>query len=119
MPAGDHEQETCRSSKHLRCRKRRKRYRQIFCAGINHPRLHTDGISLLGEMAPFRHQIAIGASVAFLGTSTMMLLRPSGGEEKPTLLSQPFLIVTPAGTVAFSGPRGGPFSPARFEFRVI
>jgi hypothetical protein len=69
-------------------------------------------------MAPFRHQIAIGASVAFLGTSTMMLLRPSGGEEKPTLLSQPSLIVTPAGNVAFSGPRGGPFSPARFEFRV-
>jgi len=69
-------------------------------------------------MAPFRHQIAIGASVAFLGTSTMMLLRPSGAEENPARLSQPSLIVTPAGSVAFSGPRGGPFSPARFEFRV-
>jgi hypothetical protein len=69
-------------------------------------------------MAPFRHQIAIGVSAAFLGASTMMLLRPSGAEEQPARLSQPSLIVTPAGNVAFSGPRGGPFSPARFEFRV-
>src|SRR4051794_24956415 len=69
-------------------------------------------------MALFRYQIAIGALVAFVGTSMMMLVSPSGAEEKPTLLSQPSLIVTPAGTVAFSGPRGGPFSPARFEFRV-
>jgi len=69
-------------------------------------------------MAPFRHQIAIGVSAAFLGASTMMLLRPSGAEEQPARLSQPSLIVTPAGNVAFSGPRGGPFLPARFEFRV-
>jgi hypothetical protein len=47
-----------------------------------------------------------------------MLLRPSGAEETPARLSQPSLIVTPAGNVAFSGPRGGPFSPASFEFRV-
>jgi hypothetical protein len=69
-------------------------------------------------MAPFRYQITIGASVAFLGTSTMMLLRPIGAEEQPARLSQPSLIVTPAGSLAFSGPRGGPFSPARSEFRV-
>jgi hypothetical protein len=69
-------------------------------------------------MAPFRYQIAIGALLAFVGTSTMMLVSPSGAQERPTPLSQPSLIVTPAGTVAFSGPRGGPFSPARFEFRV-
>jgi hypothetical protein len=67
-------------------------------------------------MAPFRYQIAIGVSVAFLGT--LMTMRPSVTEEKPGRLSQPSLIVTPAGNVAFSGPRGGPFSPARFEFRV-
>ena len=69
-------------------------------------------------VAPFRYQIAIGASVAFLGASMMMLVMPSGAEEKPGRLSQPSLIVTPAGNVAFSGPRGGPFSPARFEFQV-
>src|SRR5215831_16862587 len=69
-------------------------------------------------MASFRHQIAISASVAFLGTSTMVLLRPSGAEEKPVRPSQPSLIVTPASSMAFSGPRGGPFSPERFEFRV-
>src|SRR5262245_30256596 len=28
------------------------------------------------------------------------------------------LIVTPASSLTFSGPRGGPFSPARLEFRV-
>lgn len=67
-------------------------------------------------MAPFRYQTAIGVSVAFLGT--LMTMRPSVTEEKPGRLSQPSLIVTPAGNVAFSGPRGGPFSPARFEFRV-
>jgi len=48
----------------------------------------------------------------------MMLVMPSGAEEKPGRLSQPSLIVTPAGNVAFSGPRGGPFSPARFAFQV-
>jgi len=48
----------------------------------------------------------------------MALLRPIGAEEQPARLSQPSLIVTPAGSLAFSGPRGGPFSPARFEFRV-
>ena len=69
-------------------------------------------------MASFRHQIAISASVAFLGTSTMVLLRPSGAEEKPGRPSQPSLIVMPGSSMAFSGPRGGPFSPARFEFRV-
>src|SRR5437763_8855973 len=119
MPPWDHEQENFCSTKHLRCRARRKGHRQIFCAGINHPRLHTHRISLLGEMvAPFRYQIAIGASVAFLGASMMMLVMPSGAEEKPGRLSQPSLIVTPAGNVAFSGPRGGPFSPARFAFQV-
>ena len=29
-------------AKQWRCRKRGKRYRQIFCAGIDYPRLHTN-----------------------------------------------------------------------------
>jgi hypothetical protein len=70
-------------------------------------------------MSPFRAaMMAMGASVTFLGTSAMLLLTPTGAEEKPGRPSQPSLIVTPASSMAFSGPRGGPFSPARFEFRV-
>jgi hypothetical protein len=62
--------------------------------------------------------MAIRASLTFLGILAMPLLTPAGAEEKPGRLSQPSLIVTPASSMAFSGPRGGPFSPARFEFRV-
>ena len=61
--------------------------------------------------------IAIRVSLTFLGLIAMQLM-PAGAEEKPGRLSQPSLIVTPASSMAFSGPRGGPFSPARFEFRV-
>jgi hypothetical protein len=62
--------------------------------------------------------VAKRASATFLGIFAMLLLTPAGAEEKPAKLSQPSLIVTPASSMAFSGPRGGPFSPAGFEFRV-
>jgi hypothetical protein len=58
------------------------------------------------------------ASATFLGIFALLLATPAGAEEKPGKLSQPSLIVTPASSMAFTGPRGGPFSPARFEFRV-
>src|SRR5262245_52797262 len=70
-------------------------------------------------MSSFRAtMVAKRASATFLGIFATLLLTPAGAEEKPGRLSQPSLIVTPASSMAFSGPRGGPFSPARFEFRV-
>ena len=70
-------------------------------------------------MSSFRAtMVAIRASFTFLGIFATLLLTPAGAEEKPAKRSQPSLIVTPASSMAFSGPRGGPFSPARFEFRV-
>ena len=70
-------------------------------------------------MSSFRAtMVAKRASAIFLGIFAMLLLTPAGAEEKPGRPSQPSLIVTPASSMAFSGPRGGPFSPARFEFRV-
>src|SRR6266540_4290352 len=67
-------------------------------------------------MSPFRAtMMATGASVTFLGISAMLLLTPADAEEKPAKPSQPSLIVTPSTSMAFSGPRGGPFSPARFR----
>jgi hypothetical protein len=70
-------------------------------------------------MSSFRGtMMAMRASFAFLGIFATLLLTPAGAEEKPGRPSQPSLIVTPASSMAFSGPRGGPFSPARFEFRV-
>ncbi len=60
-------------------------------------------------------------SITLLGMPAVLLLAwltPTGAEETPARLSQPSLIVTPASSMALSGPRGGPFSPARFEFRV-
>jgi len=70
-------------------------------------------------MSSFRAtMVAKRASATFLGIFAMLLLTAAGAEEKPAKLSQPSLIVTPASSMAFSGPRGGPFSPAGFEFRV-
>jgi hypothetical protein len=62
--------------------------------------------------------MAIRASFTLVGLFAMLLLTPAGAEEKPGRSSQPSLIVTPASSMTFSGPRGGPFSPTRFEFRV-
>jgi hypothetical protein len=70
-------------------------------------------------MSSFRAtMMAIRASFTFFGIFATLLLTPAGAEEKPGSRSQPSLIVTPASSMAFSGPRGGPFLPARFEFRV-
>jgi hypothetical protein len=70
-------------------------------------------------MSPVRAaMLAIRVSFTFLGIFATLPLTPAGGEEKPGRLSQPTLIVTPGSSMAFSGPRGGPFSPERFEFRV-
>jgi hypothetical protein len=41
-----------------------------------------------------------------------------GAAQRPAGQSPPSLIVTNSSSMAFSGPRGGLFSPARFEFRV-
>jgi hypothetical protein len=57
-------------------------------------------------------------SIALLATSAMLMLTQIGAAQRPAGHSPPSLIVTPASSMAFAGPRGGPFSPARFEFRV-
>src|SRR5438309_956744 len=57
-------------------------------------------------------------SIALLATSAMLMLTQIGAAQRPAGQSPPSLIVTPSSSMAFSGPRGGPFSPARFEFRV-
>jgi hypothetical protein len=62
--------------------------------------------------------IARIVSIALLATSAMLMLTQIGAAQRPAGQSQPSLIVTPASSMAFSGPHGGPFSPARFEFRV-
>jgi hypothetical protein len=74
---------------------------------------------VLGEMSSSRAtMVAKRAPATFLGIFAMLRSMPVGAEEKPGRPSQPSLIVTPASSMAFSGPHGGPFSPARFEFRV-
>ena len=68
-------------------------------------------------MSRFRvTMMATGASVTFLGISALLLLTPTHAEEKPG--SRPSLIVTPPSSMTFSGPRGGPFSPPLFQYRV-
>jgi hypothetical protein len=70
-------------------------------------------------MSSFRATImAAGASATFLGMSALLLSTPTHAEEKLGRPSQPSLIVTPPSSVTFSGPRGGPFLPSLFEFRV-
>src|SRR5215510_12561791 len=69
-------------------------------------------------MSSFRATMVAKRTATFLGIFATLLLTPAGAEEKPGRPSQPSLIVTPASSMTLSGPRGGPFSPARFEFRV-
>jgi hypothetical protein len=57
-------------------------------------------------------------SISLLGISTMLLLTPIGAAEKPAGLSQPSLVVTPATSIVFSGPKGGPFLPSFIGYRV-
>jgi hypothetical protein len=56
--------------------------------------------------------------IALLATSAMLMLTQIGAAQRPAGQSQPSLIVTPSSSMTFTGPRGSPFSPARFEFRV-
>jgi hypothetical protein len=58
------------------------------------------------------------ASIALLAISAMLLLTPIGAAEKPAGLSPPSLIVTPATSMVFTGPQGGPFSPSLIKYRV-
>ena len=73
-------------------------------------------------MSPFHTtMMATGQiiSITFLGILALLLqLTPIGAEEKGTGLSPPSLIVAPSTSMAISGPRGGPFSPSLFEYRV-
>jgi hypothetical protein len=75
-------------------------------------------------MSPFHTtMMATGQiiSITFLGILALLLLlllTPIGAEEKGTGLSPPSLIVAPSTSMAFSGPRGGPFSPSFIEYRV-
>jgi hypothetical protein len=48
----------------------------------------------------------------------MLLLTSIGAAEKPAGLSPPSLIVTPATSMVFTGPQGGPFSPSPMKYRV-
>jgi hypothetical protein len=50
MLARHHEPENLRACKQRRSRKQGKRYRQIFCAGIDYSRFHTNRLSLLGDI---------------------------------------------------------------------
>src|SRR5262249_53591162 len=50
MPARYHEPENLRACEQRRSRKQGKRYRQIFCAGIDYSRFHTNRLSLLGDI---------------------------------------------------------------------
>jgi hypothetical protein len=42
----------------------------------------------------------------------------TSAQRRPAGQSAPSLIVTPSTSIAFSGPRGGPFAPSLVEYRV-
>ena len=54
-------------------------------------------------------------SITLLATSAMLL---SGAAQAPAEQSLPTLIVTPPTSMAFFGPKGGPFSPSLIKYRV-
>ena len=58
------------------------------------------------------------ASTALIAISAILLLTQIGVAQRPAGQSLPSLIVTPSTSVAFSGPRGGPFSPSLIEYRI-
>lgn len=58
------------------------------------------------------------ASTALIAISAILLLTQIGVAQRPAAQSVPSLIVTPSTSVAFSGPRGGPFSPSLIEYRI-
>jgi hypothetical protein len=90
--------------------------------------LHTT-VSLLGEMSRARKRqaptmMATGqiASVALLARRTSDLVvdgvcrRTTKAARAVSAVAS--LIVTPATSIAFSGPQGGPFSPSLIEYRI-
>jgi len=58
------------------------------------------------------------ASIVLLCISVMLLSIEIAAAQRPTAQSPPTLIVTPATSIAVSGPPGGPFSPSLIEYRV-
>src|SRR5258707_12793686 len=58
------------------------------------------------------------ASTALIAISAILLLTQIGVAQRPVGQSLPSLIVTPSTSIAFSGPRGGPFAPSLVEYRV-
>ena len=58
------------------------------------------------------------ASIALLALLAMLLLAPIRAAERGAEQSPPALIVTPPTSMAFSGPKGGPFSPSLIKYRV-
>jgi len=57
-------------------------------------------------------------SIALLTATVMLLCTSVGAAEKSARPSPPSLVVTPLASMEFSGPQGGPFSPAFFQYRV-
>ena len=55
-------------------------------------------------------------AVGLLGA--LLLLTQGSAAQTPTEQSPPSLLVTPSSAIAFSGPRGGPFSPSLLEYRL-
>jgi hypothetical protein len=58
------------------------------------------------------------ASIALLAIPAILLLTQTSAAQRPAGQSPPTLIVTPSTSIAFSGPQGGPFSPALIEYRI-
>jgi hypothetical protein len=62
--------------------------------------------------------MATSALLSCFSISAILLLTPADAQENQAKPSRPSLIVSPPSSVTFSGPRGGPFAPSLFEFRV-
>jgi len=55
------------------------------------------------------------ASLAAVGTQLVM---SNAAAQEPVQTSRPSLVVTPQTAMQMSGPQGGPFSPASFQYQV-
>jgi hypothetical protein len=58
------------------------------------------------------------ASITLLVPAILLLTQVTAAQQRPPGQSAPSLIVTPSTSIAFSGPRGGPFAPSLVEYRV-
>ena len=59
------------------------------------------------------------ASITLLAIPAILLLtQVTAAQQRPPGQSAPSLIVTPSTSIAFYGPRGGPFAPSLVEYRV-